>query len=105
VFVLENDPIVGRETSKRPQYFWLCRSCSSKMTLRLRADTSVVPVVLRHKVQEQHNEPVLDSPDRNAGLTLRNIKFPEHHSSRRKIAHSIAGVSNSERLSAAGKVS
>jgi hypothetical protein len=90
VFVLENDPTVGRETSKRPEYFWLCERCSSKMTLRLGEDTPVVAMLLLHEIQERTDGVVLDSPDRKAGLTLRNIAFSEHHSLRRKIAHSAA---------------
>jgi hypothetical protein len=90
VFVLENDPAVGPEISKRPEYFWLCRRCSSKMTLRLGEDTPVVAMLLLQKIQEKLDGAVLDSPDRKAGVTLRNITFPEHHSPRRKIEHSAA---------------
>jgi hypothetical protein len=90
VFVLEKDPAVGLETSKRPEYFWLCRRCSSKMTLRLGEDAPVVPMLLLDEIQETPDGVILDSPDRRAGLTLRNVAFPEHHRLRRKIANSAA---------------
>jgi hypothetical protein len=90
VFVLENDAAVGPLTFKRPEYFWLCKGCSSKMTLRLGEDAPVVAMSLLHEIQEKADRAVLDSPDRRDGLTLRNISFPEHNGVRRKIAHSAA---------------
>jgi hypothetical protein len=53
VFVLANDPAVGIETSKRPEYFWLCQQCSSKMTLRLGEEAPVVAMLLVHEIQEK----------------------------------------------------
>jgi hypothetical protein len=75
VFVLENDPAVEPEISRRPEYFWLCQRCSSKMTLRLGEDTPVVEMLLLHEIQERSDSVVRDSPDRKAGLTLRNVVF------------------------------
>lgn len=86
VFVLENDRVAGAEPSNRPEYFWLCRTCSTRMTLRLGEDSTVVAMLLRDEVQYRPDGVLRHLEDRKAGLRLRNILFPEHHRVRRKIA-------------------
>jgi hypothetical protein len=70
VFVLEN-PAVGPATSKKLEYFWLCKRCSSKMTLRLGKDSTVVAKLLLHEIQADGVP--LHSQDRGAGFILRNV--------------------------------
>lgn len=75
VFVLQNDPAARVHQSKR-EYFWLCRDCSSKMTLRLGDDRRVLPVLLPHAVQHKPDSVASFSRDRKAGLILHSLSFP-----------------------------
>lgn len=46
LFRLETDPDLRSSNPKRPEYYWLCRSCSAAMTLHISKEGKVVPVAL-----------------------------------------------------------
>lgn len=76
LFRLERDPALGASQSKRVEYFWLCQRCSSTMTLRLREDGSVIPVVLPEPTRALPDGVAPTSAHRVKGLMLRSVSFP-----------------------------
>jgi|SRR5580692_8814700 hypothetical protein len=72
LFRLESDPLLKPTTVKVKEYFWLCRDCSSIMTLRLGADGEVSPVLLPEVVR--HGGEFI-SVNRQKGLLLREVSF------------------------------
>jgi hypothetical protein len=72
LFRLETDPILKPTTVKVKEYFWLCRDCSSTLTLHLGEDGKVTPVLLPKVVQ--HNGEFI-SVNRQQGLLLREVSF------------------------------
>ncbi len=72
LFRLETDPILTPTTVKVKEYFWLCRGCSSTMTLHLGEDGKVSPVLLPKVVQ--HGGEFI-SVNRRKGLLLREVSF------------------------------
>lgn len=80
LFRLENDPTLKSCNVTTREYFWLCRCCSSTMTLRLKEDGTVVMVLLPEPIYGVPNGVALTSADREKGLLLRSVSssLPEH---------------------------
>jgi len=72
LFRLENDPTLSSASVSTTEYFWLCRSCSSTVTLRLNDDGKVTPVVLAELVQESG---YFNSAIRQSGRLLSDVSF------------------------------
>jgi hypothetical protein len=53
LFLLQADPMAGSSNLKSTEYFWLCASCASTMTLHLNDDGRVVPVVFGGVAQQR----------------------------------------------------
>jgi hypothetical protein len=75
LFRLEGDPNASSPNPKRPEYFWLCRNCAGKMTLRL--DNSARVTTLRVPDQMQSTESTIDfvALDRRQGQMLSCLHF------------------------------
>jgi hypothetical protein len=78
LFRLETDPVLGLSNPKRPEYYWLCRSCSAAMTLHIK-EGKVVPVALPAPLPDVlHNGVPHKSdfiwPKREGGLTLSDVR-------------------------------
>jgi hypothetical protein len=74
LFRLQTDPALRLSNPKRPEYFWLCRSCSATMTLHISKEGKVVPVALpapTHGVSHRSNFKWLKRED---GLTLSDVR-------------------------------
>ena len=84
LFRLESDPTLSSSKSNRVEYFWLCHRCSSKMTLRLIEDGTVVTVLLPEPIRSVPDGVALSWADRKNGLLLRGVSSasPEHVSGR-----------------------
>src|SRR5208283_3778829 len=75
LFRPETDPTLRSSNLKKPEYYWLCGSCSAAMTLHISKDGKVIPVV--------HPAPVHGDPYgsdfivsmRQGGLVLSYISF------------------------------
>jgi hypothetical protein len=72
LFRLETDPVLKPTTVKVKEYFWLCRDCSSTMTLHLGVDGAVSPVLLPNMVLQPGE---FISANREKGLLLREVTF------------------------------
>jgi hypothetical protein len=72
LFRLENDPTLSSASVSTTEYFWLCRSCSSTVTLRLNDDGKVTPVVLAELVQQSG---YFNSAIRQSGRLLSDVSF------------------------------
>lgn len=72
LFRLE-DPAFGSPQSNRAEYFWLCPACSLTMTLRLRADGTVITVRLPEPIRDLPHGDAVISADRERGLLLRSV--------------------------------
>ena len=98
LFRLEVDPALRLPNPKQPEYYWLCHSCSSAMTLRLSREGKVIPVPLSARVdssrdsRRQGGRPsgrqgpdFIPSKPQN-GLLLTGVRFAteRHHRSRSK---------------------
>jgi hypothetical protein len=53
LFLLQADPMAGSSHLKSNEYFWLCASCASTMTLHLNDDGRVVPVMFGGAAQQR----------------------------------------------------
>lgn len=74
LFRLESDPLDSSDT-RTPEYFWLCRSCAGKMTLRL-DEGKGVRVVQSQDTPTPGAEPVsFVLLDRQRGMLLNRINF------------------------------
>ncbi len=76
LFRLEGDGAVRSGESSRVEYFWLCGSCSSRMTLHLGEDEAVVAAPLRKPNRAVADGKTLISVQRKGGLLLRSISSP-----------------------------
>ena len=72
LFRLERNPTLRSSNVRTAEYFWLCRCCSSTMTLRLSEDGSVIPVTLPELV---HHSGDFTSAHRQRGLLLSDVTF------------------------------
>lgn len=75
LFRLEADPRVHRPKADRLEYFWLCRSCSSKMSLRIGDEGNVVPVVLPAPNCADQGRGEITLIHRRDGLLLSRLGF------------------------------
>jgi len=73
LFRLENDPAFHSSESNSVEYFWLCQTCSSTMTLHLGEDGTVLTVLLREPIRGVPDDVVLTTADRKKGLLLRSV--------------------------------
>jgi len=98
LFRLEVDPALRLPNPKQPEYYWLCHSCASAMTLRLSREGKVIPVPQSARVdssrdsRRQGGRPsgrqgpdFIPSKPQN-GLLLTGVHFAteRHHRSRSK---------------------
>ena len=74
LFLLENEPAFGTTRMTPTEYFWLCKDCSTGMTLRLAPDGRVMAAGLREALR---NGPqvAFASVSRENGLLLRSVRF------------------------------
>ncbi len=81
LFLLETDPIFGSSKAKTTEYFWLCKDCSTGMTLCLTQEGGVRPTGLREALR--NGPPVaFVSVNRENGLLLRGVSFLRSNTSR-----------------------
>jgi hypothetical protein len=74
LFRLEGDRTTSPVTGRR-EYFWLCRSCSHTMSLRLAEDAVVKVVQLRDFLPKLEDAIQIGLVDRQNGLVLNRIRF------------------------------
>src|SRR5208283_3052639 len=74
LFRLESDP--GFHSPRPVEYFWLCQSCASKMTLRLTEDGKVTTAPIPESMGDVPDGVELISADRKTGLLLRSVRSP-----------------------------
>ena len=75
LFRLENYHVGSPLRFRTPEYFWLCRSCSGKMTLRLDGTNGIKIMQFRETGEcESDSLPFVPLEQRN-GLLLNEIKF------------------------------
>ncbi len=88
LFRLEADPALRLSDPKKPEYYWLCHSCASAMTLRISQEGKVMPVPLsapvhsgRHSGRQGHD--FIPSKRQN-GLLLTGVRLSSerHHRSK-----------------------
>jgi hypothetical protein len=75
LFRIEADPRVRRSKTGRLEYFWLCGSCSSKMSLRIGDEGNVLPVVLPAPNCADHGRGEITLIHRRDGLLLSRLGF------------------------------
>ncbi len=98
LFRLETDPALRLSNPMQPEYYWLCHSCASAMTLRLSPEGKVIPVPLPARVDSSRDSrrqgarpsgrqgpDFIPSKPQN-GLLLTGVRFAteRHHRSRSK---------------------
>jgi hypothetical protein len=83
LFRLEDDPREARGAHK-PEYFWLCNSCSKDMTLRLDESSGVQLVAGRDSGDPVENPVDFVLLDRRKGQLLNRVSFWSHWPNRRK---------------------
>jgi hypothetical protein len=74
LFRLESDPLDSSDT-RTPEYFWLCRSCSAKMTLRLDEADGVRIVQSQDATPREGEALAFVLLDRQRGMLLNRINF------------------------------
>ncbi len=84
LFRLGPDPIVRTAKSTPVEYYWLCKDCSSTMTLRLGEHEDVLAVVLPAPLQNIPDVVALGVADRKQGLLLQDVnsRFPKRNGNR-----------------------
>lgn len=66
---------VERAGIRRSEYFWLCRNCAEKMTLRLNEENGIKIVELRETAPRGRGPMDLVLLDRQNGVLLTGINF------------------------------
>ena len=74
LFRLESDPLDSSDP-RTPEYFWLCRSCSATMTLRLDESAGVAIVQSRDATPQEGDALAFILLDRQRGMLLNRINF------------------------------
>lgn len=74
LFRLETDPDLRSPNPKRPEYYWLCRSCSAAMTLHISKEGKVVPVALPAPLEGVAPSGDFIWPKRQNGLMLSGVR-------------------------------
>ena len=74
LFRVENE-LTNRADNRRPEYYWLCCTCSEKVTLRLDENGGVKLVALRESVRSATEPMDLVLLDRREGRQLNRISF------------------------------
>jgi hypothetical protein len=82
LFRVESD--TANSGAEQPEYFWLCRTCSASMTLRLDEFSGVRIVGLRDPVCHAADPEELFLLDRHKGRVLNRISFFSSHRTRRR---------------------
>jgi len=75
LFRLETDPALRLSSPKTLEYYWLCRSCSAAMTLRISEEGKVMPVALPKPVHGGPHKRGFISPRRQNGLLLSGVNL------------------------------
>lgn len=74
LFRLESDPLDSFQT-RTPEYFWLCRSCSATMTLRIDEANGVRIVQSQDATPREGEALAFVLLDRQRGMLLNRINF------------------------------
>jgi|ERR1039458_5595836 hypothetical protein len=74
LFRLDTDPTLRLPNPKRPEYYWLCRTCSATMTLHNSKEGKVVPVALPVPLDGVPHRSDCIWPKRENGLTLSDVR-------------------------------
>ena len=75
LFRFEIDPLSPKSRSAPPEYFWLCGSCATAMTLRIGEGNGVVAIPLVELKKNLPSGVAFVSGDRKNGHLLRCIAF------------------------------
>lgn len=75
LFRLEPDPIARTSKPNRLEYFWLCDSCSPRMSLRISEAGKVLPVMLPASDCGDFDGKGITLVDRRDGLLLSELCF------------------------------
>lgn len=75
LFRLEGDPNKNSLSPKKPEYFWLCRSCARTMTLRLDEFARVKTIRVAEFLQSTESSVDFVPTDRRQGLVLSCLHF------------------------------
>lgn len=70
LFRVECDPALDFFVRTKPQYFWLCRRCSERMTLRLDQETTVKAVPFAEAAPYNRCDVPFAPVERKEGLLL-----------------------------------
>ena len=74
LFRLESDPLDSSDT-RTPEYFWLCRGCAEKMTLRLDEAEGIKIVQSQDAPPQGADTVAFVLIDRQRGMLLNRISF------------------------------
>jgi len=75
LYRLESD-VFAKPNADKPEYFWLCQSCSTALTLRIDHETKVrVSVAPEHHRDACRTWVSLVAIDRNRGCLLSRLQF------------------------------
>jgi hypothetical protein len=83
LFRLENDSALGLDNRMTPEYYWLCRSCSTAMTLHISKEGKVIPLALTAPVHGGPQGSDFISSERQKGLLLSVVSFSTERHRRR----------------------
>jgi len=75
LFRLEKDPAFRSSKEAAAEYFWLCLSCSSTMTLHIDNDGKVIPLALPAPVHDVSEGSGFILAQRHRGLFLSRLSF------------------------------
>jgi len=74
LFRLEAGPVLRLSNPKKPEYYWLCRSCSAAMTLHISKEGKVIPVALPAPVHGGSQGSDFISAKREDGLRMSQVR-------------------------------
>jgi hypothetical protein len=75
LFRLETDRTQRLPNPKVPEYYWLCRSCSTAMTLHISKEGKIVTIALPLSVHDGSRGPDFIPSNRQKGLVLSGVSF------------------------------
>ena len=91
LFRVENDS-ANSSCREQPEYFWLCRTCSNSMTLRLDEFGEVRIVGFHDPACHRANPAELFQLDQQRGRVLNRVSFFSDHRRRRRSKSSKGGL-------------
>ena len=84
LFRLETDPNLRLSDPRAPEYYWLCRGCSARMTLRISEKGQVIPFALPAPVHAGPLAIDFIATERQKGLLLSGVSFSTDRQHRRR---------------------